>query len=607
MHKLIFALFIIILSHCSLYAQEYPIFEADTLIVTASRIPTSFSNLTRNIIIINRNDIENSLAHSIQGLLKYTAGVDIRQRGVSGVQADVSIRGTTFEQNLILIDGIKVSDPQTGHHNLDIPLTLNDIERIEILKGHGSRLYGPNAFGGVINIITRKDKNKIASTKITVGDYGFTEGNISFSFPIGISGHRLSLSKKTSRGYNDNTDFDIFLISGSSFIQLGSNETCLSFGYKNNKFGANSFYSDKFPNQWEHTETTFINTKTYLKNNIFSLTPKLYWREHKDYFILDKENPAFYQNEHTTDIYGMELQSTFISPLGLSALGSEIGEEKIKSTSLGEHSRTKGGFFFEHQFTFFKNIILGLGTFTYYYSDWGWETWTGIDCAFRFNENTKLYASIGEAFRVPTYTELYYDSPANKGNPNLKPEEALTYEIGLNWHKEYLQTNLSLFRREGYNLIDWIRYENTEPWEAQNTTKINTNGMEISIKFYPRNLIEFSPFSRININYSLLDSDKKIENFESKYVLDYLRHQFIFDIEHNLFYKVKQNWKLCYEDRLEYEQQIFVDTRISWKYKSIETFIEVTNLLDNTYTDISGVSMPGRWFKTGLQITSISK
>ena len=113
MHKLIFALFIIILSHCSLYAQEYPIFEADTLIVTASRIPTSFSNLTRNIIIINRNDIENSLAHSIQGLLKYTAGVDIRQRGVSGVQADVSIRGTTFEQNLILIDGVKVSDPQT--------------------------------------------------------------------------------------------------------------------------------------------------------------------------------------------------------------------------------------------------------------------------------------------------------------------------------------------------------------------------------------------------------------------------------------------------------------------------------------------------------------
>ena len=97
------------------------------VIVTASRAPISFSDLTRSVIVIDSSDIKETPVNSIQDLLQYTSGVDIKQRGVDGVQADASIRGGTFEETLILIDGVKMSDPQTAHHNLNLPISLDNV------------------------------------------------------------------------------------------------------------------------------------------------------------------------------------------------------------------------------------------------------------------------------------------------------------------------------------------------------------------------------------------------------------------------------------------------------------------------------------------------
>lgn len=586
----------------STFAQQYPIHEFEPVVVTASRIPTTFSEITRNVIILNQNDIESAHVNSIENLLEYALGVDVKQRGPQGVQSDVSIRGSTFEQTLVLIDGIKVCDPQTGHHNMDLPLTLNDIERIEILKGSGSKLFGPNAFGGVINIITKKGDKKYTSIKAGGGDYKLTEGIFSLSYPIGIIGNHFSIAKRKSDGYRDNTDFDIFNTFYRSSLQLDSREVDFSLGYTEKKFGANGFYSDKFPNQREKTKTTFLNIKGYTTKNWCSISSKLFYRKHKDHFILDKERPDWYQNFHTTGTYGIEIQSTIKSKLFTTNLGSEIGKEGIESNSLGNHSRINGGLFFEGKVKPYKNLTVIVGSSAYYYTKWGWKTWPGIDFGYQLTDKTRLFGSIGKSFRVPTFTELYYSSPANMGNQNLKPEEAWTFETGISLRLKPLSGNISIFRREGTSLIDWVRNNSDDPWEAQNIARINTNGLEITFEFDPKFYLSGSPISRIRAGYSFLDSEKDTKKFDSKYLLNYLRHQIILEVEHNLFWQFIQKWKFRYEDREFYNNHFIVDTQISLKYKNTDIFINIANLLNTSYSDIGGIPMPGRWIRAGMNI-----
>ena len=596
-------IFAVALGACSLaYGQREPIHELDEIVVTAGRMPTAFSDLARSVTVIGYDDIQNAPVHSVQGVLEYAIGVDIRQRGPLGVQADVRIRGGTFEQVLILIDGVKASDPQTGHHNLNLPLTLDDIERIEILKGQGARLYGPNALDGVINIITRKGKEKRAHLNVTVGDYGLSEERVSLSYPLGVFGHRLSLSRRASTGYRENTDFDILVVSYGTSVRVDSGEGALYLGYVDKEFGANSFYSDDFPDQWEHIEAGFLHAVADLKVHRFSFSPRLYWRRHKDDFILDRERPQWYRNRHTTDVYGVEFQLTVPSKLGFATFGGEAGQEKIESTNLGNRSRTKGGFFFEYQLALGEKLTLVPGAFAYRYSGWGWEIWPGMDLGVQIAGRTRLYGSVGRSFRVPTYTELYYSSPANAGNPNTRSEEAWTYETGVSWAREILRGNLAVFRREGRDLIDWVRAERTDPWHVRNIAHVNTEGLEISVTFDPDRATGHLPLSRMHASYAFLDAHKRTEAFESKYVLDQLRHQFILNIEHNLFYSLKQGWKLRYEDRPAGESHFLLDTRISWQYRKMKLFIEATNLFDTTYRDVGSIPMPGRWIKAGLAL-----
>lgn len=577
------------------------------MVVTASKIPSTFSDTTRNVIIITREEIAAAPVHCVQDILKYALGVDMKPRGVFGAQSDVSIRGGTFEQTLILIDGVKVSDPQTGHHNMDLPVSLDDIERIEILKGQGSRLYGPNAFGGTINIITRQDRNKYANLRGSGGENKFVDGSLSLSYPYGSSGHNFSFSKKKSDGYRPNTEFDISTISYKSFINVGKQEAGYYFGYVDKEFGANSFYSDLYPNEWEHTETFFLNGSADLNLKEVLVSPKIYWRRHKDDFILERDDPDWYRNRHTTDVYGIEFQSTIRSQFGSTAFGSEFGTEEIESSNLGNHDRNKGGFFVEHRFESRKKITLVAGVFAYHYSKWGWTVWPGIDIGIPLSDRVKLFGSLGRSFRVPTYTELYYDTPANKGDPDLKPEEAWSFEAGMRWSGKGISGSTSFFRREGRNLIDWLRESSSDPWQVRNISRLDTTGFEISAGFQPSEFIPDFPFSpRIGLSYAYLDSSRETGDLESKYVLDQLKHQFLADIYHNLFFGLKFNWKLRYKDRLEYDTSFIVDTRISWNHKNVTLFMDVTNLFNTFYTGVGTIPMPDRWILAGLNINLMS-
>jgi iron complex outermembrane receptor protein len=576
-------------------------YELNEIVVTASKSPITISNLTRDVIVIDNNEIKTLPVSNVQDLLQYTGGVDLRQRGINGVQADVSIRGGNNEETLILIDGIKVIDPQTGHHNLNLPISLDNIQRIEILKGQGSRIFGPNAFSGVINIITKKGSGSSLFVNASGGENNYFEGTAGGSYSLGPLNSYLTFSKIKTDGYRHNTAFDRINFSYNSSIKAGDGRINLLFGYDDNKFGANGFYGVVYPNQWEHTTTKFLNAGAEFGNEIFSFSPKIYWRRNDDNYLLDYQRPSFYQNIHQTNVYGAELQSSINSAAGTTSIGGEFVNDEIRSTNLGTHSRNKKGIYAEQKISPVKNFTIITGAFLYDYSGLGWKFWPGLDLGYSFFENLRIYGSVGKGFRIPTYTELYYSSPISVGNPDLKSEETLNYEAGLNWLNSNYSARISLFRKEGKNLIDWVRTNEGKPWTARNISRINTNGFEIYLSIKPSGFFDYFPIYKISTDYTFLNSDKKNTSYQSEYLLDFLRNQLIVQAENYWWLGIKQSWIFRYEDRINFENHFIVDSQISKEIGNFNLFIKATNLFNKSYQEISGVPLPGRWIITGIK------
>jgi vitamin B12 transporter len=586
-----------------LFGQSLSTYQANDVIVTAYRTPASLSDLTRSVIVIGPEEIKSLPVNSVQGLLQYSAGVDLAQRGVDGVQSDVSIRGGSFEETLIMVDGVSINDPQTGHHSLNLPVTLDGIQRIEILEGSGSSIYGADAFSGVINIITKKGNDKSISLQTSGGQNGYYDGSIAAAYPIGIFNNHVSVSKQKSDGFTHNTDFDITNFSYETSLNSGSNNLNLFFGYNDKKFGANSYYSVLFPNQWEHTTTKLADLTGEFGNEKFSVSPKIFWRRNDDNYLLDYIQPSFYQNIHQTNVYGAEIQASASSDLGISTLGGKYNTDKIQSTNLGNHSRETGGMFAEQRFSPLGRFSFNINAFAYKYPDIGWKFWPGVNAGFTISDNLKLYGSIGKAFRIPTYTELYYTSPTSIGNPDLQHEETTNFEIGANDMHPYYNTRVSLFYKEGRNLIDWVRLLDTDPWMAKNITKINTAGIELNLEFNTALLIKGSPIYKAGIEYTYLNSSQLNNQYQSQYLLQYLRHQLIANIQNYWWFGIQQTWELRYENRVNAADYFLVDTQLYRYFNQLQVFIKATNLFNKSYYEVSGVPLPGRWVTAGVKFT----
>ena len=438
----------------------------EPIIVTA-KAPQPFSQLNREVYVIEKEEIEDLPIESLTDLLEYVGSVDVRQRGSYGIQADFSIRGSSFEQVLILINGLRVNDPQTGHHNSDIPLTLDDIERIEVMPGPGSAIYGHGAFGGVINIITKKAKREIKACFVK-GGHDLNQEGISLNEEIKGVSLGLTWQRRISDGYKENTDFDDKKIS----FHLERDKFKFLFGFNDKRFGANGFYTDAHPNQWERTQTTFFSAKDEFDLKGITIKPALFFRRHDDHFTLDRNAPLTYMNTHKTYVYGGELPLIFSFSFMDVVTGVELNREEIKSSRLGNHFRFYEGIFLSF-YPRFDRLTMGLDLRGNGYSDkWGWEFSPAFNIAYQLKEWLKLRGGFGRSFRIPNYTELYYWSPANRGNPDLFPEYAWSIEGGLDISKTNWQVGLTVFSRWGKDIIDWVKRQDF--WEAQNISRINT-------------------------------------------------------------------------------------------------------------------------------------
>jgi len=584
----------------SVFTQDKT-YNMDEIVVSSGRIPITFSNLSRSVKVLSAEEIKSVPVNNIADLLKHISGVDLRTRGSEGAQADISIRGGSFEQTLILIDGVKIIDPQTGHHNLNLPISIESVERIEVLKGQGARAFGANAFSGAVNIVTKKDRINSFNASILGGMYGLYEYNLTGSLMTGLIANNFSFSKKKSDGYRHNTNYDVQNISfGQNYI-LGQNQINLLLGYTDKSFGANSFYSDRFPNQFERTITRIANISAEVPLNSILLSPKIFYRNSFDDFKLDYFRPGWNQNTHRTESFGSEIQASFISSIGTTYFGGEFGRDEIRSSNLGIHSRSKAGLYAEQTYSPIQSLAISAGVFAYNYSTIGWKFWPGFEMSYSLTGESKFFASVGKAFRLPTFTELYYVSPANMGNPNLNYEQTTNYEIGFSTRQSIFSAAGSVFIKDGANLIDWVRAKTTNPWKVENVSNLTTLGLDIGLDFNAQKYFNSSPISSISLNYVYLTSDRKTGSFESKYLLDHLRHQVVLGFANELFFGLKQNWSLRYEERENITSHFIVDTQITTRVQMFEFFLRVTNLFNTAYFDIPGVPLPGRWISAGIK------
>lgn len=597
-------LILVLAGNATLMAQENHVqyYELDPVVVTGSRISYRLSASAGSVSVISREEIAILPADNVSDILEHVNGVDVRRRGAHGVQADVGIRGGSYEQTLIMVDGVTVSDPQTGHHNMDLPVNLNDIERIEIVKGPAARIYGPNAMGGVINIITRDVSSNSFGAYGKYGEYGFYDLGAQAELSWDKVSGRLSASRRYSSGYLEgkDTDFDIKTINYKGVLKSGFNEFRMGMGFSDKDFGAYKFYSDIFPDQREKTETFLLYGNADLKMADMEIMPRIHWRRHKDEFKINI-NGVWNVNDHRTDVLGVQLNTLITSGLGSTSIGGEAELEDMESSSLGDHDRWRQGVFLEHKLYLSDRLTIGMGASAVHYSSWGWEYWPGADMSIELTDGLSWFTSFEKSFRVPTYTELYYFTPANQGNPDLKPEKAWTGETGLRWLTDGVTAEFSLFYCDSEDVIDWSRRPGETAWQARNIATVRTNGGEVGVTFYPQSFSNNKWLSSVGIAYTYLDSDRDTKGMESKYALDYLRHQINGSVVVTWLPSLKQVIKARYEKRMVGDNYTVVDTRLTYTFPNYEVFLEATNLFNENYIESGFTPMPDRWIMGGMK------
>ena len=572
------------------------------VIVSSTRIDLPLSENARSIQVITKENIQQAGVTTVADLLQQVAGIDIRRRGIAGTQADLYIRGGSFDQTLLLIDGIKLDDAQTGHHTLNLALPLEVIERIEIIKGPAARIFGQNAFTGAINIVTKSTIDSTGVVNAQAGSYGQTNVELTMGSSNDNSNLLAHYSFNTAQGYHYNADFknqNVFL-KGQFNRQAIPIDFIASFSER--KFGANGFYAlPTYADQYEETQGSLVAFSSRINKGNWLFKPRLYWRRGQDEYIFVRNNPAIYRNLHITHKVGFAFDASNTNKLGQTGLGIDFANVSITSNNLGDRSRFMTTVFAEHRFLLENNRLdITPGFAVTNYTDFGTQFFPGVDIGFALNEQVRLYGNAGYTYRIPTFTDLYYSDPTTLGNENLKPEEALTEEIGMRWKVNNWQLSAAAFLRQAANLIDYVRPTEEGRFEATNIREVNTHGVELEAK--TQFTIGKQP-QRLQIGYVYLNDDVKAININaSRYTINSLRHHFTFNYASNITKNLTGNVAFKHAQRPLQESYQVLDLNVQWQLDDLRISFSANNILNEVYSESNLVPMPLGNGLLGLQV-----
>ncbi|MFC3757686.1 TonB-dependent receptor plug domain-containing protein [Chryseobacterium tructae] len=564
-------------------------------------ISTPYKSANQNITVITKEDIANAPSKSIDEILQQVPGMDIRRRGSNGVQSDISFRGSSFEQVLLLLNGVRINDSQTGHNSMNIPVDLEDVEKIEIIKGPAARRFGQNAYAGVINVITKPGVGKKIKISAEGGDY--SSYRLGFNAQMGNEKFANTLQANTSgsEGYMYNTDYEIRNVFYQGKLNIKNGDLRLQAGFSEKKFGANGFYASKSAvDQYEEMQASIVSIAHQQTFGKLKINSNVYWRRGQDMYLYTRQNPNGYRNMHIGNNVGGEVNSSYQWGLGTTGVGVELRKEFLVSSNLGNPNRFVSQVFFEHHFSLLdKKLNITPGISWANYSKEGNFFYPGLDVGYNFNPNNKVYGNIAKVHRIPTFTDLYYVSPQERGNPNLQPENGISSEIGYQYQDKKILAKISGFLRDSRNSIDWVKKDiNDKTWAADNVGNIKIKGIEAEINY------KMNGWLKLMAGYTYIDGKfQKANEFVSKYIMDNLRHQFIGKVETKFLGAFTNEIVYRYNERMNLGSYQLLDEKLSFTKKEYSVYVLVNNITNVKYTEAFGVPMPQRWFHIGFSYT----
>ncbi|MBQ0022609.1 MAG: TonB-dependent receptor [Prevotellaceae bacterium] len=604
--------------------------------VVGTLAPLPADKAVRLVQVISRKEIEASSAHSVNDLLKLAAGVDVRQRGGFGIQTDIGVNGGSADQLTVLLNGINISNPHTGHLTVDLPVSIDDIERIEVIEGGASRIYGSQAFAGAINIVTRTEKQSNVGATVQGGSYGTFGANAHIAVKAGAFNNRVSGGYSRSDGANGNDDFN----KGNAYWNGKFNSELIDIklqaGLSTMNYGANTFYGTGSKTQYEENRRYLVAAQAELKGKVRVL-PQAYWTRSLDHYVWTRSNPAAYQNFHQTNVYGANINAYTTWALGKTAVGFEFRRENILSTRLGkeidnpekykvpghdEHykykdGRSNYGIYLEHD-VLLNDVTISLGGLLNKNTsvDGGMKFYPGVDISWRAVEGLKVYASFNQSLRVPTYTDLYYYGPGLQGFADLKPEKSTDYAVGVSYHNNFINTQLKGFYRNGTDMIDWVKKQGADVYTSDNCD-INSIGFEALAAMNFEGLYgKESILKTLTLSYCYNYQNRANTEQAAAYAnqLVFLRNKFVASLNHKVVSKLTAQWDFTLKNREgEFDNAITgktqqygtfgnLDLKLLWTEKNYSLFVQGNNLTSHKYYDIANVQQPGFWFMGGVKL-----
>lgn len=516
----------------------------------------------------------------------------------------------------MLIDGLRVNDAQTGHHNLDLPIPLDSMSRIEVLHGAGSTFYGADAIGGAVNFITAPAAVTEFRLRAGFGNFGYNEQRLVGSYATKRWSEQVTADRSFSTGFIEDRDYRNAAISSETHFNTALGGTMLLVSTADRPFGANQFYGPY--NSWERTKGWFVAwTQDLGKKTAFDFG----YRRHTDEFVLLRDDPSVYENNHITESWQASLrrhdevgENTTIS------YGVEGYRDQIDSNNLGDHGRNRGAIYAAVDFRGLRRFALSLGAREETYDGAKGQFSPAISAAYWVSPSFKVRGSISRGFRIPTYTDLYYSDPANVGNPNLQPESAWSYDAGVDWRaNDRISLAATFFYRREHDGIDYVKCQPgftfdittgsciaspgaADIWHAYNIDNINFTGVETLLRYRWRQRQEFT------VGYTgIYGAQDSLHGLESQYIFNFPTNNAYVGWQGSLPYSITARTRIGVVQRYARDPYALWEIAVARDTGWLRPYLQLTNLTNTTYQEIEGVAMPGFGIVGGVGFVISSK
>jgi iron complex outermembrane receptor protein len=563
----------------------------ETVVVTGVYQPVPLEEADRAVTLLDAGE-ERLLSGSVADLLQQDLSVDLRERAPGGVQADVSIRGGSFGQTLVLVDGVRMNDPQTGHYNLDVPLPADSFSQIEVLRGSGSTLYGSDAVGGVVNFVTKAPEVSQLLLRAAAGNFGVNQQRISLALVRGRLAQQLFVSRDFSSGFLPDRDYRNLALASDTRLTTALGVTAVLLAHGDRPYGADNFYGN-YPS-WERTKTWFAS----LRQEFGKKTQAAFaFRRHSDLFVLYRDHPEIFTNRHVVEGYQASLRRR--EDLGRNTrlhYGVEGLHDSIVSNNLGVHSRSSAAAYAAADFRALGRFSLSAGIREQVYGALQSQLSPTLAAGMWLGTHLKLKSSASHAFRLPSYTDLYYHDPANLGSPNLRPERAWSFDAGLDWNVgRRWRGDVTVFHRRESDVIDYVRQSAADLWRATNIQRLRFTGVEASLT------ARIAQSHHIDLRYTVLSGSRDaLGSLMSRYAFNYPSHSAVASWQAALPARLLGRVRVGETKRVGQGAYMVVDAYLA-RQGRVRPFLQLTNLTNASYQEILGVPMPSRGVVAGVE------